>query len=386
MAASKLLTRVRALPGGVIALGGFVAAMLVACNAVIGLNDFEKGEGVDAGQPDVVVIDAPFDRPDPPDARPDNDVPVIELPDGALSPTLTRWEMDASVFALGTIGSADAGADAAFEGGAIGVVQQTVRTSKTETRALTWALEESTTAITSFEAAKAHCSKLGGSFRLPSRIELITLLNMDKNASPDFRIGSPLFGVVNRGAYWTASPKRPATEPAQFWTVTFGAANDPVVGSVDESGGAGAYVRCVASNVEAKAGVTQFDEFLRTSNLIYDRFSRLLWERKAVSVANQAAAVSYCTNGHLIDGQGQWRMPKLKELLTTVVEQPARVYVNGTEENRFVDLSAFPGTQGGAFFTDEKSAGSSFTVNYENGDTALLGSGTAGFVRCVQNY
>jgi hypothetical protein len=84
-------------------------------------------------------------------------------------------------------------------------------------------------------------------------------------------------------------------------------------------------------------------------------------------------------------------MPKLRELLTTVSEQPVRVYVNGQEENRFIDLSAFPATQAGPFWSDDKitsgaSMGSSFAVTYENGESAALGSGVGGFVRCVQDY
>jgi hypothetical protein len=393
MVASKLIARLRALPGGVFAMGGTAAATLLACNAVLGLNEFDKADAVDAGRADVTPpIDAPIDSPVLPDAGTDGDPPIIELPDGALSPTLVRWQMSGATLTLGTIGGTDGGADAGADSAApLQVVQQTVKTGVAETRVLTWARDESTARVSSFDEAKQACSKLGGAFRLPSRIELLTLIDLSKNTPGENRIAA-LFGGTNNGEYWTASPRRPLTEPAQFWTVRFGSDADPVLGGARETGDTdGAWVRCVSSNVDPKPGAAQFGEFLRTSNLIYDRFSRLIWERKAVAVANQAAAVAYCTNSHVIDGLGSWRMPKLRELLTTVSEQPVRVYVNGQEENRFIDLSAFPATQAGPFWSDDKitsgaSMGSSFAVTYENGESAALGSGVGGFVRCVQDY
>lgn len=175
---------------------------LFACNSILGLDDYKNvdcngGRCADGDLPDVF-------RPDV-DPRDVVTTDVVDESQGATPTVWARWPMPNYVPDGGTLPnppSYDAGS---------GVVTDNVT-------GLVWQNRSDRTAF-SYEDAKAHCAGLAGSWRLPKRIELVTLLDF---ASPKAaRVGAP-FDVVS-GIYWTSSEVRPFNAAApSYWVVDFG--------------------------------------------------------------------------------------------------------------------------------------------------------------------
>jgi hypothetical protein len=194
--------------------------MLVACNGIIGLDDYARvectggrcdggtdGPGVDAGR-DGTVADAEGTRP----------------------VSWARFKMPNYVEPDGPDANLTSYSPAA--GGFLDNVSRLVWREPIplgERGGKTW------------EEAQAICARAtdgGGRWRLPSRIELVTLLDLTKSPKID-----PTFSTTDATAYWTTSEVRPITAgtPRKHWTVEFGAGG---LGAVNEDGERAA-VRCI---------------------------------------------------------------------------------------------------------------------------------------------
>lgn len=91
----------------------------------------------------------------------------------------------------------------------------------------------------SYDEAERYCANLrldGATWRVPSRIELVTLLDLRTIAGVD-----TAFFAGPQGDYWTSSEVRPYPASGQRWSVSFSRASAVV--PVDEKGSA--FVRCV---------------------------------------------------------------------------------------------------------------------------------------------
>lgn len=201
-------------------LAACVAPLLAACNAIIGLSDFEKVEcsgGVCDGGIDVNVPDAPRDAP--------TDSPTL-VDGGGTAPV--RW-------ANFIMPNYDAGPDSGIPNAP--TMSPTAGGLKETKSGLSWELgSDGNLQISYADAAKYCANKAGGPWRVPSRIELVTLLDYTK---PTRRFDSQFKG--QSGVYWTSSEVRPFSPTApQHWTVDF---NTGLVGKLDRS--ASAYVRCI---------------------------------------------------------------------------------------------------------------------------------------------
>jgi hypothetical protein len=92
----------------------------------------------------------------------------------------------------------------------------------------------------SFLDAWAHCSSLGPGWRVPTRIELVSLVDFTRS---DPSIDQPPFaGTKTSLSYWTSSvvwaPDAGADAAVNYWTVWF---NDGLVART----AIGGFVRCV---------------------------------------------------------------------------------------------------------------------------------------------
>jgi hypothetical protein len=190
-------------------------AGLVACSNLVGLDDYDKVvctglvcDGGTGGRRDVQTSDAP---PSDLDASGTSPVqwPRFRMPnypqDGG--PTENR---------------------ASYSGDA-GIIADNV--SK-----LVWR-EPVEPGLFTFEEARAKCAAItaGGRWRLPSRIELVTLLDLRRRPSID-----PMFASTAEIAYWTSSEVRPYTERRR-WVVTFTSTVGPETRNENERAG----VRCI---------------------------------------------------------------------------------------------------------------------------------------------
>ncbi len=203
------------------AAAGALLPVLMACNAILGLSDYERGEcpGAYCGDgsttlPETSIIDASSE-----DARPDVK--------GASPVSWAKWRMPN------------------YDGGAVVLPNpltyeilngDEVRDTVTD---LVW--RRAAVAVPSEAAAEAACSALG-SWRVPKRIELVTLL--DYGRGNEIFI-DPVFTGVKNDVVWTSSERRPLAASAadqRYWTVSFG---DGTVG--DLKGDLNAKALCVKS-------------------------------------------------------------------------------------------------------------------------------------------
>lgn len=189
---------------GVVA--GVSLAFLAACNAVLGLGDYEKVDA-DGGAADAAVeADAThFDAP--PDA-------VIDVEAGTYDPAhaWANWHMpnpdnDAGYPNQTTY---EAGSDA-------GVVLDTLTQ-------LQWENVGSSPPITSVADAQAYCTSRASTgfagfhdWRLPTRIELVSLIDYTRASGAAI---DPVFAGTPADAFWSSSPVGKPNE-GKTWRVEF---------------------------------------------------------------------------------------------------------------------------------------------------------------------
>jgi hypothetical protein len=254
-------------------VGAAIASVAaVACNAITGLSDYEKvdcvgdcGSGVadatpdtvldsspidvqqdvDAGGPDVnldvvsdqVEVDAPDDvAPDvPPDVLPDVQYDASEV--GVVERRLrwARWQMPHQF--LSVVPDAE---DAGLPRGAdLALVDAAKPYFHDGVTGLDWTM--STGAVMSLGKAVSHCDAQSAPplmARLPTRIELVTLLEPGVNPS----VNPVLAGDAKLGVYWSLSdaPLRDGGAVREYWVVDF--AQGAVLTRAEDQE---AYVRCV---------------------------------------------------------------------------------------------------------------------------------------------
>jgi hypothetical protein len=175
---------------------------LAACNTLLGLDGYREGTNViiqDAGMNvDALVVDASGD------AEP-------EPPVGTRPASWAQWRMPHT----GSPTDRFYGVYTTRDGGVSIQV-------KPDGFSLYFASKHG--AASSFSEAVAYCNGIAqmGDYRLPTRIELITLLNYDALQSFDAGVNE-LFptGMLGyyEGDYWTASIVRPNRTPVQHWLV-----------------------------------------------------------------------------------------------------------------------------------------------------------------------
>lgn len=179
-------------------------ASIVACNNIIGLTDFDKGEcpgarcavnegGTDGGP------DADSGRDGALDAK------------GAAPVTWAKWKMP----------NYDGGPDVFLPNQPKLTTDGTIVTDGIT--GLAWRNAVLPTDSNSVAGATKQCADLApaGDWRLPKRIELVTLL--DYSQSPN-KIDPAMFPLVANAQVWTGSDVQPVETngPRKYWIVNFG--------------------------------------------------------------------------------------------------------------------------------------------------------------------
>jgi Protein of unknown function (DUF1566) len=176
---------------------------------------------------------------------------------------------------------------------------------------------EPTTVYTQNQAV-THCVDKGAGWRLPSRIELVTLVDYTI-AKPGPTI-NPMFTnspVTNTPAakYWTTS--RGVSDTSAGWAVGFDDASTHQI-----SGGIACKARCVRGPTFCPQ--TRYEV---EGDVVTDTATGLRWQRTfATTQQPWANAMAICPSG--------WRLPSLTELQSIVDE---------TAETPAIDKVAFPG-------------------------------------------
>jgi RNA polymerase sigma factor (sigma-70 family) len=223
----------------------------------------------------------------------------------------------------------------------------------------------------SFNAAQNYCEGLnlaGGDWRLPTRIELTSLIDTTRSGpaiDPDAFPGTPV------SFFWTSSPWATAHDPAFAWIVNF--YEGLTSNAADESGEYA--VRCVQSH---QSGAGKGDpDYAVSEDQVEDAMTGLVWQRGTSGSMTAAKAATYCADLGL--GGQKWRLPGVQELATLVDES-----LVGPAINR----EAFPSTPArGWYWAANRAApekGSRWALNYDDGYTNYREL-TSGVVRCVRS-
>jgi hypothetical protein len=231
------------------ALGGAV----VACTGILGIDDYK---GVDCAHPDVCGDTFGF-VPETGDAgEAEADVgsameggPDVTFSDVVVTPEASlfwaRWQMpnpantpsapalDGSIDGPVCFAEASLPNPASYDA-SLGMGDAGIATVFDAVTKLTWEREGNNPAVDAVTASNYCMSLLGGGWRLPTRIELVSII--------DFTLGNPaidpIFANTKSAGYWSSSPP-PDDSGMNYWVVAF---DD---GSVKVGGGS--YVRCVRS-------------------------------------------------------------------------------------------------------------------------------------------
>jgi hypothetical protein len=210
--------------------------------------------------------------------------------------------------------------------------------------------------------AVAHCAAKGDGWRLPTRLELVSLV--------DYTIAAPgptinaVFKDTPPTTFWTASLYY--GDVGDTWYVGFD------VGYSDYGIENQTYlVRCVRSAPPA-CRPSRYQSNL--DGTVTDLATGLVWQQKLDPGSyTWSGALAYCASL----GTG-WRMPSLTETQTIVDEN---------QEDPAVDATAFPGTPAEVFWTGTAEAGgsgSAWYVDFFYGASDREVEGTPYRVRCVK--
>lgn len=220
----------------------------------------------------------------------------------------------------------------------------------------------------SWQQARQRCESLSlagqHDWRLPSRIELVTLLDTTRTQPS---IDTDAFPATPNDWFWTSS--RAADDPNAAWYVYFyfGYPKTDDVGNTFS-------VRCVRTARQPSALAARY---AMQAGDVQDLATGLRWERAPTKqTMSFEGARTYC-DALTLEGHTHWRVPTLPELLTLVDEAAAAPAI---------DRTAFPGAPTDAVWTSSTFANGAelaWYVRFDRG-SGLYGRLSESFhVRCV---
>jgi hypothetical protein len=188
-----------------------------------------------------------------------------------------------------------------------------------------------------FDEANATCSRLDlagyHDWRLPSRIELVSILDLELSQPS---IDPIAFPRTPSDWFWTASVA--SDSPTAAWYVYFYFGYP----KTDERSSRFA-VRCVRTANPPSETLNPEAHYEVRAAAVRDVATGLTWQRRvpATGTFGFEAARAYCARLDL-DGHRDWRVPSMPELLTLIDEGASKPAIDGT---------AFPGTPPESFWT-----------------------------------
>ncbi len=218
-----------------------------------------------------------------------------------------------------------------------------------------------------WDEAQQICACLqldGGGWRLPSRIELVSIA--------DWSTSGP---SIDSNAF-------PNTPSESFWSATLLSSDSMLAYLVYFANGHTSYsdpgytyrARCVRS--QPSPATAPPSRYTIANGTVYDTQTKLTWQQEfPTSSFTWADAKTYCSNLSL-DGTG-WRLPAINEIQTIVDEST----------NPSVDLAAFPMTPSDYFWSSSivvEDPTRAWTCFFTNGSTYSFTMTTAKNVRCVR--
>lgn len=225
--------------------------------------------------------------------------------------------------------------------------------------------------------AKEYCEALalGGfdDWRLPYRMELVSILDMSGGAAP-----------------WVQTTAFPDTPAVAFWSQSFAAAVGTIIPQswVVHFGSGGVYwqsriedneqaVRCVRGIEQAIPKPSHWTVYPQT---VVDNETGLIWQRTPASGWGTLAECVLVCQDLVLDGQSGFRVPNLRELLSMIDE---------TATSYGVDRTAFNVNSTGRFWTTtpltDNSKRALLDVSYGGSTNAGVATEEVAGIRCVKS-
>ena len=205
-----------------------------------------------------------------------------------------------------------------------------------------------------------HCTGKGSGWRLPTRLELVSLVDFTKQGPT---IASDFVGTPAQ-RYWTSSIF--ACDPSSAYYVGFDS------GSVHPVTPDNPYwLRCVKGGPSRCVG-TRY-QVIEAGKSVHDAVTGLTWQRDFGPQQTWSQAMTSCAPG--------WRLPSLTELQTIVDE------TRGGQGIPPIDGNAFLNTPLDYFWTSSPQAGDSqhaWYVAFIHGHADLNPITSKNYVRCVR--
>ncbi len=235
---------------------------------------------------------------------------------------------------------------------------------------LFWERSVSARPFQTWEQAQAVCASLEldgfGDWRLPSRIELTSILSLDQL---DPAIDWIAFPDTPGDWFWTSTPD--SADDQKAWYVYF------YLGYPSRDAKSNAFsVRCVRSDPALSLPAARYRLSEDTAS---DLLTGLEWQRVvAADSFTFAEASQHCAKLRL-DGPSPWRAPSMQELETLVDARYSQPAIDGT---------AFPDTPAAPFWSltpwVESPMLRGWYVDFADGSALYLDGTTPYPVRCVR--
>ncbi len=219
--------------------------------------------------------------------------------------------------------------------------------------------------LTDWAGAQEYCEVLaqrqGSEWRLPTRIELVSILEQTTVPSID----PVAFPETPADYFWSRTPV-PGREDARY-SLYFGV-GETAFGTAEQSG---AQARCVRDGRHALSPHLEID-----ADLVLDTATGLGWQRTALAEPVSLEVARLVCEALVLGGRTGFRVPSSKELQTLIEPalSPAAV---------LIDAEAFPETPGDEFWSDEGPSQSPRQVDFGSGVARVTDLGDMNFVRCV---
>jgi hypothetical protein len=225
-----------------------------------------------------------------------------------------------------------------------------------------WDRLASSSTLTHAEAVD-YCAHRGPKWRLPTRIELVSLVDFTVPAcGPTI---NPAFPDTPATVFWTSSPD--LHDPNSVWGVSF----DIGYADYDDVSDAG-HARCVSVPDDANRCYPRRYTITGTGDAA-DAATGLTWQTNAAPMTyTWAGAESLCAGLG-----GSWRLPSMTELQTLVDDR---------QSPSTIDPQAFPNTPAAVFWTSSPVAGGTtyaWAVDFSTGSTTNPDLTSTNQVRCV---
>ena len=220
--------------------------------------------------------------------------------------------------------------------------------------------------------ARSTCEGLvlGGDddWRLPTRVELVTLLDVGRSAPS---VDPTAFPDTPADETWTSTPL--AGDATASWTVNFAQGG---LAQPRDNRDEAHRVRCVRGGPPP---VSREAQYVANNDGVHDTRTDLTWQREAPPVnVTWLEALASC-EALTLTGYTTWRLPSLKELLGLV---------DPTRTDPAVDLRAFPSATSFCFWTSTPLVDQpdhAFSVDFLDGHTRQTPTVLAGCrARCVR--